>query len=455
MPTQPPDRPNIVLIHPHNLGRYLGCYGYDVETPNADRLAGEGIRMTDYFCTAPHCSPSRGSMWTGTYPHRNGLVGLAHLGWRLDDDQPTLVDFLNSAGYRTHLFGLQHVYEDPAEMNFDTIAGSTHGFTVDEPAESVADRVEEFFHSGEANRSEPFFASIGFSEVHRQPLVDRCLDCGWTFDLEGYESDDPAEVEPLSFLPDGPGHREDLAHFHGMVRAVDAGLGRVLNAIDETGHRENTLVIFTTDHGIGFPRAMGTCYDPGVETFLLARWPERIDPGGTDDHLLSNVDLMPTVLDLLDIEPPDDIDGRSFAPVLTDQGEYSPREQIFHELTWHSKYMPSRAIRTDQYKYIHTFGDQPRVYIPAPLFTAPSGLEVRDEFYSEQRPTEELYDLEADPDEQENLADDPSHQATLERLRGKVDEWMQTTNDRLLEGKWPPTEEQEERVWKSPWIPRT
>jgi arylsulfatase A-like enzyme len=451
----PTDRPNVVVVHPHNLGRYLGCYDRPIETPNADALAEQGVRFTDYFCTAPHCSPSRGSMWTGTYPHVNGLVGLAHLGWRLDDNRSTLIDHLNDAGYRTHLFGLQHVYDDPEEMGFDHVEGSTHSFNVDEPAEEVAEDVEAFFESGRAEGDEPFFASVGFSEVHRQPLVDRCLDCGWTFDLPGYESDDPEEVEPLPYLPDGPGHREDLANFHGMVRAVDDGLGRVIDAIDEAGHREDTLVIFTTDHGIGFPRAMGTCYDPGVETFLLARWPGAIEPGRTDDHLLSNVDFTPTILDLLDLDPPSDISGRSFAPLLTGDGTYEPREEVYTELTWHSKYMPSRAVRTDRYKYVRTFGDQPRVYIPAPLFTAPAGLEVRNEFYGEQRPEEELYDLETDPHEKNNLADDPAHQETLVRLRERVEEWMESTDDRLLEGDWPPTSEQDERVKKSPWIPRT
>jgi hypothetical protein len=123
-----------------------------------------------------------------------------------------------------------------------------------------------------------------------------------------------------------------------------------------------------------------------------------------------------------------------------------------------------RGVRTNRYKYVRSYGDQPGVYIPAPLFTAPAGLAVREEYYSFQRPAEELYDLHEDPLEEENLVpevegsdgdstDDGEHVEALERLRGAVDDWMARTDDRLLEGPWPPTPEQEERVWKSPWIP--
>lgn len=447
--------PNLIVVHPHNLGRYLGCYGWNVDTPNADALAAESLKLENLYCTAPHCSPARGSLWTGRYPHNNGLIGLAHLGWSLKESERTLVDHLNDEGYRTHLFGLQHIAGDAEDVGYQHVQGSTHDFNVDEPADTVAERVEAFLESDDAAGDQPFFASVGFSEVHRQPLVERCLDCGWTFDLPGYGSDDPDEVDPLPYLPDRPGIREDLAHFHGMIHAIDDGLGRVVDALDASGLADDTILVFTTDHGIGFPRAMGTCYDPGVETFMLVRWPGVTDPGTTDDHLLSQVDFLPTVLDLVDAPAPEGIDGRSFAPLVTGDGEYEPREDVFLEFTWHSKYMPMRAVRTNRYKYVRNFGDQPLVYIPAPLFSAPAGKEVRNEFYGEQRPEEELYDLDADPLEQENLAEGPAHADTLSELRGRVQAWMEDTDDRLLEGDWPPSKKQMERIQKSPWVPRS
>jgi arylsulfatase A-like enzyme len=113
-----------------------------------------------------------------------------------------------------------------------------------------------------------------------------------------------------------------------------------------------------------------------------------------------------------------------------------------------------RAVRTERYKYVRNFGDLPRVYIPAPLFSSEAGKEVRAEFYGSQRPEEELYDLREDPHERENVAQDPSYAEAVSSLRDEVDRWMRETGDRLLEGEWPPSDVQEERVWKSPWIPR-
>lgn len=447
----PTELPNIVVVHPHNLGQYLGCYGKQVDTDAVDALASDGVRLENYFCTASHCSPARGSMWTGKYPHNNGLIGLAHLGWSFNAGERTLVHYLNELGYDTRLFGVQHVADDPERVGYQHVAGSIHEFSVDEPARDVAENVSEFL----ANDPDgPFFASVGFSEVHREPLVDRCLDCGWTFDLEDYESDDPDDVEPLAYLPDRPGIRTDLADFHGMVRAIDEAFDQVRTALDDASLAEDTLLIFTTDHGIGFPRSMGTCYDPGVEAAFLAHWPGHVKGGVVHDELLSNVDFLPTMLDLLGADTPEGIDGRSFASLLAGE-DYRPRDRLFLEFTWHSKYVPMRAIRTERFKFVRNFGDLPQVYIPAPLFSSEAGKAVRDEFYGSQRPERELYDLENDPHETENLAEDPAYADVLNRLENRVNEWMTRTDDRLLEGAWPPTEEQKERVWKAPWIPQS
>lgn len=444
------DRPNVLVVHAHNLGQHLGCYGWDTATPAIDGLAAEGARLENAFCTAPHCSPARGSLWTGRYPHNHGLVGLAHLGWSFNEGERTLMEHLRDAGYDTHLFGIQHVADTAAEVGFEHVQGSQHGFTVDEPAREVAERFGTFV--GEQGDDGPWFASVGFSEVHREPLVDRCLDCGWTYDLGGYEKPDPDEIEPLPFLPDDSRIREDLAGFHAMVRAVDDGVGEILAALDDAGLADDTIVTFVSDHGMGFPRAMGTCYDPGMEMSWITRWPDELEP--TDPQgLASGVDFMPTMLDLVGEQVPDGIDGRSIAPMLRGEDDRL-RDRVFHEFTWHSKYTPIRAVRTESHKYIRNYGDQPLVYIPAPLFSAPAGQAVRDEFYGEQRPEEELYDLEQDPHEQDNRIGDAALAAVETDLRNELDDWLETTDDPILEGPWPPTPEQRERVWKSPWIPQ-
>lgn len=115
-----PDSPNVLLVHCHDLGQYMGCYDVDIETPNVDRLAEKGARFANHFTTAPQCSPSRGNLYTGCYPHVNGLMGLAHTEWRLDTEQ-TLPHRLSKYGYETHLFGLQHISESPEDLGYDQI----------------------------------------------------------------------------------------------------------------------------------------------------------------------------------------------------------------------------------------------------------------------------------------------------------------------------------------------
>jgi len=439
-------RPNVVLVHCHDLGQHLGCYGADVESPNLDRLAADGVRMANSFCTAPHCSPSRSSMMTGAYPHENGLMGLAHMGWELDDDWLTLPKRLRQAGYTTHLLGFQHeVPENPERLGYDRVETGT------KRALELVDVVEEFFASAAADgadggREQPFFVSVGLEEPHR-PFRREYLPDGT------YDEPDPESVSLADFpyLPDEPGVREDAANLRSLVaETLDPAVGAYRDALAEAGLAEDTLFVFTTDHGLAMPRAKGTCYDPGIETTLLFHQPGVVEGGDVYDELVSNVDLMPTLLDLLGLEPPTDVAGRSFAPLLRGDA-YEPRERVFAEMTWHDRYNPIRAIRTERYKYVRNFSVLPRVFVPMDVTPTPAGRAAHEEFYVDQRPAEELYDLEADPHELENLAGDrtpfetaaeasdpdPAHVDALERLRGELDEWLNATDDPLLDGPVP------------------
>jgi len=422
------DKPNILMVICHDLGTHCGCYGEGVSTPNLDALAADGVRFSEYHCTAAQCSPSRGSIMTGKYPHNNGLVGLAHIGWDYNEGEKTLPMFLRDAGYSTHLFGIQHeTGGDAHRLGYDEVNRQTS------KALEVADIVTEWLRGRAGSGSQqPFFASVGTVEPHRP------------YDAPGYQPDDPDEVELLYWLPDRPGIRLDIARLNGMVRALDEAVGRIRQALEDTGLEEDTLLIFTTDHGLAMPRAKGTCYDPGTRTTLIMRLPGRWDDGAVHGELLTNCDFLPTIMELIGGPQPEGIDGRSFLPLL-DGGAYEPRENIFVEMTWHDKYNPMRGIRTNKYKYIRNFGDRPLVYLPLDVWRGPAGEEMRDEYYATRRPAEELYDLEADPLEQNNVAGEAEYQAVFEELRGRVQTWMEETHDRLLEGDWPPSPAQAER----------
>ncbi|MWG33863.1 sulfatase family protein [Halomarina oriensis] len=433
------DGPDVVFLHCHDLGRHLGCYGAAVETPRIDALAGESVRFTNYLAAAPTCSPSRGSLMTGRYPHRNGLMGLQHRGWELHDDEVTFPDRLRAAGYDTHLFGVQHVSADPDRVGYDHVGEeSTRAHdVVDAFAETLDDR------SGD---DAPYFASLGFHEPHTPFRRDGVPD-------GTYDRYDPDTMDLPSFLPDTPDVRERLAEYRSLITGVvDPAVGRVVDLLDERGLAGETLLVVTTDHGIPFERAKATCFDAGLACALVVRPPARSSatpaPAGTvRDELLSGVDLAPTLLDLVGVEPPDrDLDGRSFAPLVTGVGEHSPRERLFAEQTWHAGLSPSRAIRTPEYKFV----------MNATTLVAHAGKSVE---HPEGRiaPEEELYRLDADPDERENLASDltqydgpphqpreewlaaasdpnPDHVEALGRLRAALLGWMAATDDPLADG---------------------
>ena len=452
-----PDRPNVCLVHCHDLGRHLGCYGVDVETPNVNALAAEGALFENHFTTAPQCTPSRGSLMTGRHPHENGLMGLAHGGWEFDDDERLLPEYLSAAGYETHLFGLQHVTQEPDRLGYDEI----HSEGVLSPdvspaihevnrAREVSDAFATRLESGDLN--DPFFASIGFFELHRIENDEGTF----VFEDDRYESADPDEVDPLPYLPDAPGVRRDIADIHGMVRGIDEGVATVRDALSEAGLEEETLVIFTTEHGLAMPRAKGSLYDPGIEGVLLMRYPDLIEGETRHPELISNVDVLPTLLELIGEDVPDRLSGRSFLPLVrdgtedTDPGrdwEYTARSQLFAGMTWHDTYNPTRAIRTQRFKYVRNFWHLPEVYLTNDVSHSPAGDEVRTEFDRPIRPYEELYDLEADPHERESVAGETNYREVLADLREQLHGWMEETDDPLLEGPVPPGDFDDIMAW--------
>jgi arylsulfatase A-like enzyme len=424
------------MIIVHDLGQHLGCYGAGIRTPNIDALAADGVLFDNHFCTAAQCSPSRGGIMTGRMPHNNGLIGLAHLGWQIGAQEVTLPMYLNAAGYSTHLLGHQHEHPEPARLGYQDIQPAVD-------ARAGAAFVSKFLQERTADPSDqPFFINSGWGEPHRPHI------------REGYDNDDPAQVQPLYWLPDRPGIREDLAGMNGLIYRVDECVGQVRRALAESGLADNTLLIFTTDHGTAMPRAKGTCYDPGLKTAFLAHWPGHFEGGKRYPEMISNMDLLPTLLDLAGQRTPDEVEGRSFLPLLEGPSEgprfsrpaYVPHDRLFSEMTWHDKYNPMRAVRTRTHKFIRNFGDRPLVYLPLDVWNGPAGEAMREDCYGTRRPMEELYDLERDPLERSNVIDDPAYRDVAARLRAQVEQYMLDSNDPLLYGDIPPSAEQAERI---------
>ncbi len=415
-------RPNILLVITHDSGQHFGCYGAEVETPNVDRIAAEGVRF-DAFCTAPQCSPARASLLTGLYPHRHGLIGLTHRGFRLDPNVKRLPGMLADAGYHTLLFGQHHEEPDPHAMGYRRVIASG-GRGSDRTIRRVLPEAEAFLSSQPA---QPFFACVGFSESHRP------------FDVSRHPMDNPDEVIVPAYLPDEPAVRTDVAELNGVIRGVDEAVGRIDAALSAAGLSDNTLLIYTTDHGIAFPCAKGTLFDPGIEVALVGRGPGGFAGGRAIRRLVGTMDLTPTLLEVAGAEVPPGLDGRSLLPLLA-QGQRagsSPtpvpwRDHLFAEQTYHAGYDPVRCVRTERYKYIRSFADRPVLFPPNVDEGPTKALLLAAGLHRQPRPAEQLYDLSADPTERTNLVDDPASQPALADLRAHVQAWMEQTNDPLL-----------------------
>jgi arylsulfatase A-like enzyme len=409
-----PRRDNVLLVHWHDLGRYLGVYGHpDVCSPRLDQLAAEGILFTRAHATAPLCSPSRGSLFTGRYPQSNGLVGLAHHGWEYRPGVRTLPKILSEYGWYSVLFGMQHETSHPSRLGFDEFDVSNSY------CEYVVERAQQWLRDRDTDQ--PFLLTAGFFETHRPYPRDR------------YEPADTDTVDPPDYLPNTVEVRQDLAEFYGSITIADAAVGRILDTLAGTGLEESTWVVFLTDHGAAFPRAKSTLYEAGTGIAMIVRPPTRMKLAHrVYDDLFSGVDLLPTLLALLGVATPSDIEGVSHAQALlaSDHGE-PVRDHVYTAKTYHDSFDPIRAIRTKDFSYIENYARRPLLDLPWDIEESPSGQAVA-QLVTSPRPERELYDLRSDPTETTNLltADETDvADKVAADLAVRLHDWRQRTND--------------------------
>jgi len=423
------ERPNVLLLHCHDLGQHLHCYGVDgVRSPGLDRLAGEGVLFENSFCSAPQCSPSRSSIFTGRYPHSNGVMGLTHadFAWDLHPGERHLGQILKDAGYATSGVGVIHeTRSGAARCGFDEYTSETLAAVV---ADKVIGRLTHLAAAGK-----PFYMQAGCIEPHRLPPAQP--DADQDFLGKHIQPDEGNGVTIPPYLRATPGTRREMAELQGAVRHMDAQMGRILAAVDQLGLRQNTLVIFTTDHGIAMPRAKCSVYEPGMRTSFLMRFPGR--PGWTGGHrrkeLISNVDYLPTILDVAGIPAPNAVQGRSFAALL-DGREYQGRDEIFGELTYHDYYDPRRSVRTATHKLVVNFSSAPAFMDPSQSWRPRADTITPPNHALAYHPSCELYDLLSDPWEQRDLAKDASYTGVLEDLRRRLRRHLESTADPILDG---------------------
>ena len=414
------NRPNILYLHSHDTGRYIQPYGHAVDTPSLQKLASQGILFRQNFSTAPTCSPSRAGLLTGMSPHNNGMTGLAHRGWRLNDYRHHLLHTLRQAGYYSALFGTQHIVSD------DQVTAI--GYDLALPGGSAEERTQAAVDFLLDAPSQPFFASIGFNETHRPfPASDP---------NGGNIAADPRYVRPASILPDTPQTRQDMSDFNASVQFLDACYGRVLQALDQAVIAENTLVICTTDHGIAFPGMKCTLSDHGIGVLLILRGPGEFSGGKVIDSLVSHLDIFPTLCDYLRLAPPPWLQGTSMMPLIRGEADQI-RDEVFAEVNYHAAYEPQRCVRTRRYKYIRRFDGRETVVFPNCDDSLSKDVWLQAGWAGHDQPQEYLFDLIFDPQEICNIASDVSMKPVLDEMRARLHAWMKQTDDPLLDGPIP------------------
>ncbi len=428
---------NVLLLVSDNQNQAdCGCYGNPVvQTPHIDRLASQGVRFTEAFATTASCGPSRAVIYTGLYTHANGQYGHGHGAhtFHLRPGVRTVFQMLKEAGYHTALLGKQHV--GPAEQYPFTFNPKVDSRDVIALAEAGGRFIRE---SGD----DPFFLTIGYHDPHPTSRS------GWGI-LKDYPGVTPVTYDPVDvivppWLPDQPEVREGLAGYYQQITRMDQGVGRILELLEESGRADETLVIFTSDHGSSEPGAMANHYEPGVRVPLILRTPHLKSPGSTNAGMISFVDLTPTLLDWCGVKPRKPLHGRSFLSIL-DDSHSAGRDEVFLDHCFHEVTMnyPIRTLRNRRYKLIWNIAW--RLEFPHPIDTLQRAtwqrvVERGDEFLGKRRVEDflfrdeyELYDLEADPDELVNLAADPDHIAIRREMATRIDHLCRSTDDPWME----------------------
>ncbi len=432
-------RPNILWIIAEDFGPELSCYGHpQVWTPHIDSLAENGVRFTRAYTATAVCSTSRSSFMTGMYAMTIGAHN--HRSHR-DDDHPLpegvrlLSDWLRDAGYLT-----ANLRQFPGEAKLTGTGKTDWNFTYTGKPFDSADWSDLKLH-------QPFYAQINFPETHRGS--------SWDSAHEQIERRaDPALVQFPPYYPDHPITRADWAQYLNAAMSLDRKVGLVLDRLQQDGLEDNTIVVFMADHGQAMVRGKQWPYESGLHIPLIIRWPRDISapsgytPGTVEDRLVESLDLTATTLDWAGVARPAKMQGC----VFWGEHDEGPRQYAYGGRDRGDETVDRiRTVRDERFRYI-------RNYYPERPFTQTNRYKERQypvlrlmhrlydsgelqrtnphaaRLMAPMRPAEELYDLESDPYELHNLADDPAHQDTLLRLRNELEDWVERIDD---QGRFP------------------
>ena len=431
--------PNILLIVSEDHSPHLSCYGDTIiKTPHLDNIAKEGILFRNAYVTQSVCSPSRSSILTGLYTHQNGHLGLATHGHHLVGDIDNIYSMLKKVGYRTGMIGKLHV--NPASsfpIDFHPITGGNF-------AKIGLHRYWEYADTFMKASNDPFFLMVNFPDAH-WPLQDQ---------IDGRPANPvtPDDVVSFPYINfDNQRIRSITANYYNCILRLDECIGELMQKLNKSGLKDNTLVIFLSDHGDQMARGKYNVYEAGVRVPFLVQWPGKIQAGIESDALVSAVDIVPTILDAVGFNIPENLAGKSLIPLFKNP-EVAFREYLFVEQNSDNlaNYFPRRAVRDKKYKLIYSLledrkNPQASEYINHPehnkpeWFGCPTSDELKAAPYFVRRmyhswlypPKIQLYDLEDDPWELNDISSDPEYFHVKNELLNALYVWQKQTNDPL------------------------
>jgi uncharacterized sulfatase len=412
------DRPNLVFVIADDMTfRDIGCYGGQAHTPHIDRLATEGMRFTACFQSAPMCSPTRHNIYTGLYPVKSGAYPnhtFANPGTR------SIVHYLKPLGYRVALSGKKHI--GPADV-------FPFQYTSQKNNPDMQ-AIDQMFAECETTGT-PFCLFACSNEPHSP----------WNKgDATRYP---PESVTLPPYFADTPSIRKNFSNYLAEVTYYDDQVGQILRMLDEHKLRANTLVMVVSEQGSSFPFAKWTCYGNGLQSAMIVRWPGVVKPGSVSDAMVEYTDVTPTFVQAAGGTPDPVLDGESFLPVLTGEA-VSHKAFSFGEMTTRgiingSDAYAIRTVRDSRYRLIWNLHHETKFtnactqsdYFQSMVAAAEAGDAKANELVNRYhfRPEWELYDCQSDPLEMNNLAGDPQHAATTQRLKNRLRQWMDSQGD--------------------------
>ncbi len=445
------EQPNILLIIADDLGPQLGCYGdANAVSPNIDKLAKQGVRFNQAHVTAASCSPSRGSILTGLYPHQHGMYSLSQQGWaKMHDDVPKLPNAMKALGYRTAIVGKTH-YEPEKLFQWDYREVNVRKVIFDRDVRWMNQQAKKWLES--SGQDKPFLLCMSYVDPHRGGGDGRYApnrNEKFPRIRKGLPENPlpPEETVPVPFLAvDSPKVRMENSDYYACIQRLDTGVGELMEMLEAKDALDNTLIVFIGDHGPDLTRGKISVYATATHIPMLVKWPGHVEPGLVRDDLVSTIDLFPTFVKAAGGKITDERQtGRPLQPLMKSGSpewrEWLGTEFIAH-VPWH--YYPRYAMQNGRYQLVENLASAERenplvghnycyAYHEA-MKPKYAGTQLRAVYDAVERPpVVELFDKQSDPFLLKNLANNPEHKQTVKVLAEQVQSWRESTGDPFLD----------------------